>query len=41
MTPQAAYYSEESIDTVRAFAADEAVRVLAGQPPRSPVDEPT
>lgn len=40
VTPHAAYYSEESIHTVRAFAADEAVRVLTGQPPRSPVNHP-
>lgn len=38
ITPHAAYYSEESIRTVRDFAAHEAVRVLAGQPPLSPVN---
>jgi D-3-phosphoglycerate dehydrogenase len=40
VTPHAAYYSEESIRIVRAFAAEEAVRVLTGQAPRSPVNEP-
>jgi D-3-phosphoglycerate dehydrogenase / 2-oxoglutarate reductase len=39
ITPHAAYYSEESIYTVRRIAAEEVVRVLAGQPPRSPVNE--
>ena len=38
VTPHAAYYSEQSIGTVRRFAAEEAVRVLSGQPPRSPVN---
>jgi D-3-phosphoglycerate dehydrogenase len=38
VTPHAAYYSEESINTIRAIAAEEAVRVLSGQPPRSPVN---
>jgi D-3-phosphoglycerate dehydrogenase len=41
VTPHAAYYSEESIQTIqtiRAIAAEEAVRVLRGQPPRSPVN---
>lgn len=38
ITPHAAYYSEESIRTVREFAASETVRVLTGQPPRSPVN---
>jgi len=37
ITPHAAYYSEESIGTVRRFAAEEVVRVLTGQPPLSPV----
>lgn len=39
VTPHAAYYSEESIQTVRTIAAEEAVRVLTGQPPRSPVND--
>jgi D-3-phosphoglycerate dehydrogenase / 2-oxoglutarate reductase len=38
VTPHAAYYSEESIGTVRRIAADEAVRVLSGLSPRSPVN---
>jgi D-3-phosphoglycerate dehydrogenase / 2-oxoglutarate reductase len=38
ITPHAAYYSEEAIRTVRDFAAHEAVRVLTGQPPLSPVN---
>src|SRR5262249_49811828 len=33
VTPHAAYYSEESIRTVRRIAAEEAVRVLTGQRP--------
>jgi len=38
VTPHAAYYSEESILTVRDFAAHEVVRVLTGQRPLSPVN---
>ena len=38
LTPHAAYYSEEAIQTVRDFAAHEVVRVLTGQPPLSPVN---
>jgi D-3-phosphoglycerate dehydrogenase / 2-oxoglutarate reductase len=38
ITPHAAYYSEESIHTVRDFAAHEVVRVLTGQPPLSAVN---
>ncbi len=38
ITPHAAYYSEESLHAVRATAAEEAVRVLTGQRPRSPVN---
>ncbi|MGI5239237.1 C-terminal binding protein [Dactylosporangium sp. CA-139066] len=38
VTPHAAYYSEESLRTVRSIAAQEAVRVLTGQRPRSPVN---
>ncbi|MBO0778748.1 MAG: C-terminal binding protein [Ktedonobacteraceae bacterium] len=38
ITPHAAYYSEESIHTVRDFATHEVVRVLTGQPPLSPVN---
>lgn len=39
ITPHAAYYSEESIQTVRDFAAQEVVRVLSGQQPLSPVND--
>jgi len=39
ITPHAAYYSEESIRTVREFAANEVVRVLRGQRPLSPVND--
>jgi D-3-phosphoglycerate dehydrogenase len=38
ITPHAAYYSEESIRTVRQFAAEEVVRVLSGQLALSPVN---
>src|SRR5262245_13675387 len=38
VTPHAAYYSEASIGAVRRIAADEAVRVLSGLSPRSPVN---
>jgi D-3-phosphoglycerate dehydrogenase / 2-oxoglutarate reductase len=38
LTPHAAYYSEESIHTVRDFAAHEVVRVLTGQSPLSAVN---
>jgi D-3-phosphoglycerate dehydrogenase len=38
ITPHAAYYSEESMWTVREFAAEEVVRVLTGEPPLSPVN---
>jgi D-3-phosphoglycerate dehydrogenase len=40
VTPHAAYYSEEAVATVRAIAAEEAVRVLTGRPARYPVNEP-
>jgi D-3-phosphoglycerate dehydrogenase len=39
ITPHAAYYSEESIRTVREIAANEVVRVLSGMKPRSPVND--
>jgi D-3-phosphoglycerate dehydrogenase len=38
ITPHAAYYSEESIATVRRIASEEAVRVLSGQGPRYAVN---
>lgn len=39
VTPHAAYYSEQSIQIVRRFASEEAVRVLKGEAPRSPVNK--
>src|SRR5262249_35699199 len=39
ITPHAAYYSEQSIQIVRRFASEEAVRVLKGQAPLSPVNK--
>lgn len=39
ITPHAAYYSEQSMQIVRRFASEEAVRVLKGEAPRSPVNE--
>ena len=39
VTPHAAYYSEDSITTIRTIAAEEAVRVLTGQPALSPVNQ--
>ncbi|MGV9350877.1 C-terminal binding protein [Streptomyces spiralis] len=41
VTPHAAYYSEEAMRTVRTIAAEEAVRVLTGQPARFPVNDLT
>jgi D-3-phosphoglycerate dehydrogenase len=38
ITPHAAYYSEQSIGKVRQIAAEEAVRVLSGKTPWSPVN---
>ncbi|GAA4244860.1 C-terminal binding protein [Dactylosporangium darangshiense] len=38
VTPHAAYYSEQSLRAVRAIAAQEAVRVLTGHSPQSPVN---
>jgi D-3-phosphoglycerate dehydrogenase len=38
VTPHVAYYSQESLDYARTFAAQEVVRVLRGEPPRSPVN---
>jgi D-3-phosphoglycerate dehydrogenase len=38
VTPHAAYYSEEAIRYARTFAAEEVVRVLRGDRPRSPVN---
>lgn len=38
VTPHVAYYSEESIRFCRTWAAEEVVRVLRGEQPRSPVN---
>jgi D-3-phosphoglycerate dehydrogenase len=38
ITPHAAYYSEESVGTLRDFVAREVVRVLTGMTPLSPVN---
>lgn len=40
LSPHAAWYSEESFVQLKSEVAHEAVRVLAGQPPRSPVNAP-
>lgn len=39
VTPHAAYYSREAVTSVRHIAAEEAVRVLTGRAPRSPVND--
>jgi D-3-phosphoglycerate dehydrogenase len=39
-TPHAAWYSEEAFHTLKTEAAREALRVLQGQSPRSPVNSP-
>jgi D-3-phosphoglycerate dehydrogenase / 2-oxoglutarate reductase len=39
VTPHSAYYSEQSIQIVRRFASEEAVRVLRGEVPLSPVNK--
>jgi D-3-phosphoglycerate dehydrogenase / 2-oxoglutarate reductase len=40
LTPHAAWYSEESFTALKTEVAREAARVLRGEPPRSPVNEP-
>ncbi len=40
VTPHAAWYSEESSETLKSEAAREVVRVLSGGRPRSPVNQP-
>jgi D-3-phosphoglycerate dehydrogenase len=40
VTPHAAWYSEESFVSLKTEVAREALRVLAGRPPRSPVNAP-
>lgn len=39
-TPHAAWYSEESYEALKSGVAQEVVRVLSGERPRSPVNEP-
>lgn len=39
VTPHAAWYSEESYETLKTEAAREVVRVLSGERPRSPVND--
>jgi D-3-phosphoglycerate dehydrogenase / 2-oxoglutarate reductase len=41
VTPHAAWYSEESSETLKSEVAREAVRIITGQRPRSPVNEPS
>jgi D-3-phosphoglycerate dehydrogenase len=41
ITPHAAWYSEESMEALKSGVAREVVRVLSGDHPRSPVNEPT
>jgi D-3-phosphoglycerate dehydrogenase / 2-oxoglutarate reductase len=41
VTPHTAWYSEESFVTLKTEVAREALRVLAGDPPRSPVNSPS
>lgn len=38
LSPHAAFYSERSLDALQSLAADEAVRHVNGEPPRSPVN---
>ncbi|RKP51862.1 C-terminal binding protein [Pararobbsia silviterrae] len=40
VTPHSAYYSEESIQQAREIAASEVARVLSGQKPNNPVNQP-
>ena len=39
ITPHFAWYSEEAMIDMRARGADEVVRILSGQSPRSPVNQ--
>jgi D-3-phosphoglycerate dehydrogenase len=41
LTPHAAWYSEESFVQLKTEVAREAVRVVQGEPPRSPVNKPS
>lgn len=38
ITPHAAYYSDDALDLLQRSVAEEVVRVLKGEPPRSPVN---
>ena len=40
VTPHFAWYSEDAMIDLRTRAAEEVVRALTGQPPRSPVNQP-
>jgi D-3-phosphoglycerate dehydrogenase / 2-oxoglutarate reductase len=40
LTPHVAFYSEESVQELQRKVAEEVVRALSGQPPRSPVNVP-
>ena len=40
ITPHAAWYSEESMESLKSEVAREVVRVLSGERPRSPVNVP-
>ena len=40
VTPHAAWYSEESYETLKTEVAHEVVRVLSGERPRSPLNRP-
>ena len=39
ITPHAAWYSEEGAQALQRLAAEEAARILLGQPPRCPVNQ--
>ena len=40
VTPHAAWYSEEAVQSLQLKAAQEVARVLTGQPPLHPVNHP-
>ena len=40
VTPHAAWYSQEAVASLPLKAAQEAARVLSGQPPLNPVNHP-
>lgn len=41
VTPHAAWYSEESSETLKSEVAREAIRIISGERPRSPVNDPS